>query len=96
MSRHDDTVRMRHMLDHAREAVAMVSGRSRQDLHVDRMLQLAVTHLVEVVGGAASRVSNEGRSRYPEIPGTTRSAPATESSTAITGSTTTSSGGSSR
>lgn len=32
MSRRDDSVPMRHMLDHAREAVAMVRERSRRDL----------------------------------------------------------------
>ncbi len=31
MSRHDDTVRLHHMLDHAREAVQMASRRSRPD-----------------------------------------------------------------
>ena len=36
MSRRDDTVPMRHMLDYARETVAMVSGRSRGDLDTDR------------------------------------------------------------
>ena len=32
MSRRDDTVAMRHMLDYAREAVALVRQRSRADL----------------------------------------------------------------
>jgi uncharacterized protein with HEPN domain len=59
---------MRHMLDHAREALAMVSGRSRHDLDTDRMFQLALTHLVEIIGEAANRVSREGRSRHPYIP----------------------------
>jgi hypothetical protein len=35
MSRRDDTVRMRHMLDHAREAVAMARDRTRADLAAD-------------------------------------------------------------
>ncbi len=46
----------------------MVSGRSRDDLDSDRMLQLALTHLVEIIGEAANRVSGEGRSRHPYIP----------------------------
>jgi hypothetical protein len=32
MSRHEDMVRIRHMLDYARETVALVQGRSRRDL----------------------------------------------------------------
>jgi len=68
MSRRDDSVPMRHMLDHAREAVAMVSGRSRRELDTDRMLQLALTRLVEIIGEAAKRVTPDGRGRFPDIP----------------------------
>lgn len=32
MSRHSDEVRLRHMLDHAREAVALVQGKTQADL----------------------------------------------------------------
>ena len=68
MSRRDDTVPMRHMLDYAREAVAFVSGKSRADLDRDRVLQLALTRLIEIIGEAAGRVSKEGQGRYSEIP----------------------------
>jgi len=68
MSKHDDQVSMRHMLDHAREARGMVRGRKRTDLESDRMLQLALTHLVEIVGEAASRVSISTRETYRQIP----------------------------
>lgn len=68
MSRHDDQVSMRHMLDHAREACAIARGRKRSDLESDRMLQLSLTRLAEIVGEAASRVSISTREKYPEIP----------------------------
>jgi len=68
MTQHDDVIRLRHMLDHAREAVEMTSGRRRDDLKRDRMLQLALVRLVEIVGEAATRVSLEGQERYPSIP----------------------------
>ncbi len=68
MSRHDDTVRLHHMLDHAREAVQMASGRSRPDLDSDRQFGLAMTRLLEILGEAAARVSETGRKRWPEIP----------------------------
>jgi len=68
MSRRDDSVPMRHMLDHAREAVGMVSRRTRADLGTDRMLQLALVHLVEIVGEAANRVSKTGQAQHPDIP----------------------------
>lgn len=68
MSRRDDTVPMRHMLDHAREVAAMVHGRTRPDLDTDRMFQLALTRLIEILGEAAARVTSAGHARYPDIP----------------------------
>ena len=68
MSRHEDTVRIRHMLDYARETVALVQGRSRRDLDLDRVFSLALVRLLEIVGEAASRVSQEARLQYSRIP----------------------------
>jgi uncharacterized protein with HEPN domain len=67
MSRHDDAVRLRHMLDHAREAVELCRGRTRQDLGSDRLLNLAMVRLVEVVGEAANRVTTSKQEAHPEI-----------------------------
>jgi uncharacterized protein with HEPN domain len=61
-------VRIRHMLDHSREAVELTRGRLRADLDTDRMLNLSLVRLVEVVGEAASSVPEEFRMRFPEIP----------------------------
>ncbi|MFQ5913823.1 MAG: DUF86 domain-containing protein [Nitrospinota bacterium] len=68
MPRHDDTLRMQHMLDHAREAVTFLHGRDRGDLDLDRILSLALVRLVEFVGEAANRVSEDTRTRHPVIP----------------------------
>ena len=68
MSRHDDIVRLHHMLDHAREAVQMASGRTRPELDTDRQFGLAMTRLLEILGEAAARVSDPGRQRWPAIP----------------------------
>jgi len=68
MTQHDDVTRMHHMLDHAREAVAMLSSTTPEDLKRARMLQLALVRLVEIVGEAATRVSDGGQMRYPSIP----------------------------
>jgi uncharacterized protein with HEPN domain len=67
MSQRDDVVRLRHMLDHAREAAALVRSKQRSDLDSDRVLSLALVHLLEIVGEAAGRVSEEVRNRYPAI-----------------------------
>jgi len=42
MSRHDERVRLRHMLDAAREAVALTAEKSRADLDAERLLQLGL------------------------------------------------------
>ena len=55
MSGGEETVRLRHMLDHAREAVSLVKGKMRDDLDSDRLLNLALVRLVEIVGEAAAR-----------------------------------------
>jgi uncharacterized protein with HEPN domain len=68
MSRHDDEPRLRHMLGHALEAIEMARGRTRADLDTDRQLNLALVRLLEIVGEAAARVSNETRERHPDIP----------------------------
>ncbi len=68
MTLHNPIVWVLHMRDHAREAVDMVRGRSRADLDTDRQLNLALVRLVEVIGEAANRVSEDFRSRYPQVP----------------------------
>jgi uncharacterized protein with HEPN domain len=67
MSRHETDVRLRHMLDGAREAVALVQGKSRPDLDTDRMLNLALVRLLEVIGEAANRVPDDEQSQHYEI-----------------------------
>ena len=57
MTRHDDAVRLRHMRDNAREAVALGAGRSRGALDEDRLLELGLVRLVEIVGEAAARIT---------------------------------------
>ncbi len=68
MTRHDPIVSVRQMLDHAREAVEMVRGRSRADLDTDRQLNLSLVRLVEVIGEAAARVPEEFRLLHPHAP----------------------------
>jgi len=68
MSRHDPAARLRHMLDHASEAVAMVRGKTRPDLDTDRQLNLALVRLLEIIGEAASRIPESERSSVPSIP----------------------------
>ncbi len=68
MSRHDDEVSLRQMLDHAREAAALTVGRSRADLDRERLLLLGLVKLIEIVGEAAKRVSAQTQTKFPQIP----------------------------
>ncbi|MGH7826437.1 MAG: HepT-like ribonuclease domain-containing protein [Candidatus Binatia bacterium] len=69
MPRHDTTIlRLRHMMDHAKEAVTTAQGKTRRDLDTDRLLNLALVRLLEIIGEAASRVPKQERERYPDIP----------------------------
>lgn len=60
-------VRLRHMLDHAREAVSLIKGKQREDLDRERLLELSLIRLIEIVGEAAGRVSPEGQRNYCTI-----------------------------
>jgi uncharacterized protein with HEPN domain len=64
----DPLVFYRHMLDHAREVVALVQGRTRADLDSDRLLNLALVRLLEIIGEAANRIPEEEQTRHAEIP----------------------------
>lgn len=64
----DDAIRLRHMLDAARQAVQFTQGRKRSDLDRDPMLMLSLLKLVEIVGEAASQVTDSGQARVPDIP----------------------------
>jgi len=63
-----DTIRLEHMLEAAQEAIRFTQGVSREDLEANRMLALAIIKDIEIVGEAASRIGENTRSTYPEIP----------------------------
>ena len=68
MSRRDDRVSLVDMLIHAEEAVVLLGEVTLNDLIEDRVKQLALRKLVEVVGEAANRVSEETQQQYTAIP----------------------------
>jgi len=67
MSRHDDSVTLRQMLDYIEEAVALAKDRTRADIESDRVFFLALLKLVEIVGEAATRISEPMQASHPEI-----------------------------
>jgi uncharacterized protein with HEPN domain len=65
----DDSVRLRHMLNAARQAVKFAKDRTRAELDTDSMLALSIVRLLEITGEAAKNVSEDLRRASPQIPG---------------------------
>lgn len=64
----NDTIYLCHMLDMARKAAEKTHGLERADYDRDENLRLALAHLVQIVGEAARRVSQQTRDACPGIP----------------------------
>jgi len=56
------------MVDAAREALQFIEGKSQEDLARDRQLALSLVKCLEIVGEAASKVSEQTRRTIPAIP----------------------------
>ena len=64
----EDEALLRDMLDHARRAVAAVSGKERADLDSDFILAAALERFIEVIGEAASKISPTTQASATQIP----------------------------
>jgi len=62
-----DRVRIAHIIEAAREAIAFASGRTEADLFSDRMLTRSLERQIEIVGEAANKISTELQQDTPEI-----------------------------
>jgi uncharacterized protein with HEPN domain len=56
------------MLEAAEKAMAFCRGMTRKGLEDDEKLQLALVRLLEILGEAAKKVSQERRDSAPDIP----------------------------
>lgn len=56
------------MLEAATEAASFIRGYTRDSLTEDRKLALALVRCIEIIGEAASTVSDECRGAHPQIP----------------------------
>ena len=64
----EDRTRFLHMIEATQTALNFVAGRQRADLDADQMLLFAVVRAIEVIGEAASRITEATRRAAPEIP----------------------------
>jgi len=63
-----DAVRLRHMREAAAYGREMTVSHTRADLDGNVMLRMALTHCLEILGEAASKVTPETRARLSSIP----------------------------
>lgn len=63
-----DLIRLHHMLDAARDAINFATGKTRKDLDTDRILALAIVKSIEIIGEAASKLTEKFRSNNKGIP----------------------------
>jgi uncharacterized protein with HEPN domain len=66
--RKDDQIRLRHMLEAAREVMSFAENHTRADLDNDRKLELALVKAIEIIGEAATQLTKECRDTRPRIP----------------------------
>jgi len=66
--RDEDRVRLQHMIEAAEAAIQFAAGRERSDLETDRMLLFAIIRAIEVIGEAASKMSEETQTAHSSIP----------------------------
>ena len=62
-----DAIRLRHMLDAAREALSFMEGKSLVDVVRSRQLALSLIKDIETIGEAASNVSPDTQAAIPGI-----------------------------
>ena len=68
MSHHDVLYRLQHMLENAEEAISLIKGKTRANLKNERMLELSLIRLVEIIGEAAAKINNDDYEKYSNIP----------------------------
>jgi uncharacterized protein with HEPN domain len=64
----DDLVYIDHLLFMSQKAVEAVQGKDRKDFDNNLTLQMGITHFIQVIGEAASRVSTGFQAAHSEIP----------------------------
>ena len=63
-----DLIRVRHMLAASKEAMEFATGKTRMDLEKDRLHMLAIIKSIEIIGEAASKVTETFKTENSNIP----------------------------
>jgi uncharacterized protein with HEPN domain len=67
MSAIDDKTRLQHILDAGQKIQNFAAEHTRESFEKDEMLQLALVRLIEIIGEAASKISQEFRDEHTTI-----------------------------
>jgi uncharacterized protein with HEPN domain len=63
----DDITRLRHIYDAAIKAVQFTKTKQRSELDSNEMLGFALVRLMEIIGEAATGISEELKQKYPQV-----------------------------
>lgn len=63
----EDRIRIQHMVDAAEEALSFVRTATKEDFSQSRLLILSVIKEIEIIGEAASKISEETKLKYSKI-----------------------------
>ena len=66
--RAEDRIRIQHMIDAAEEALTFISGITEANFSKNRMIILSIVKDIEIIGEAASKISEETQIKNPDIP----------------------------
>jgi uncharacterized protein with HEPN domain len=64
----DDSILIKHILEAAEKAIDFLSDCTQEELENDEKLALSIIRLLEIVGEAANQVSEDYRTKHPNIP----------------------------
>lgn len=64
----DNLLYLGHMMDMARKALDLARGVNRSAFDRDEKTRYALVHLLQIIGEAARRVSQDFKTAHPEIP----------------------------
>ncbi|MHA1746268.1 MAG: HepT-like ribonuclease domain-containing protein [Promethearchaeota archaeon] len=64
----DDTTRIRHIFDACNEILSFTENLTETQFKTNRMLHLAIVHLLEIIGEAANSLSKKITQKYEEVP----------------------------
>lgn len=63
-----DRIRIQHILDSANEALSFVQNIDEEKFSKNRMMILSVIKEIEIIGEAASKISEEVKLKYAVVP----------------------------